>query len=131
MAASNNNRHWGGNEFSKTRGVGEPTGTFVYSTLWKQADMVTVKHYISLGHLSDGEIADRYRAVGGSVRAVLEYDCNRFPLMVKYALSGLRAETANDLVHGICNFAFSPELPFHVLDQSRQMQQIPACNGLL
>jgi hypothetical protein len=51
MAASNDNRYWGGNEFSKTRGAGEPTGTCVYSAPWKQADMVTAKHNIGLGHL--------------------------------------------------------------------------------
>eukprot|EP00550_Attheya_septentrionalis_P010248 CAMPEP_0198288484 /NCGR_PEP_ID=MMETSP1449-20131203/6965_1 /TAXON_ID=420275 /ORGANISM="Attheya septentrionalis, Strain CCMP2084" /LENGTH=587 /DNA_ID=CAMNT_0043986629 /DNA_START=175 /DNA_END=1938 /DNA_ORIENTATION=- len=142
MAASNDDRHWGGAEFTKNRGGfamaasnddpshhwgcagftknrgGDPnklTGTFVYSSSWKEAAMLSAKNYIGLGHLSDGDISDRYRAVGGSVRAIQQYDCNKFQLQVESALSGLREETAKDLAQGICNFAFSPDAPSSVL----------------
>eukprot|EP00978_Attheya_sp_CCMP212_P014585 scaffold37267_cov56-Attheya_sp.AAC.1 len=71
MAASNDERHWGGHEFTKKRG-GDPNtlaGDFVYSSQWTESDMLSVKDFIGLGHLSNEEISVRYRAVGGSVRA--------------------------------------------------------------
>ena len=80
MAANNDDRLWGGNEFTKKRG-GNPNavpGEFVYASRWTEADMLSAKHYIGLGHLSNEEILVRYRAVGGSVHAVECYDCAKW-----------------------------------------------------
>jgi hypothetical protein len=139
MAASNDERHWGGAEFTKKRGGSvmaasndgpsslwvfaginknrpiQLTGTFVYSSSWNLAAMLSAKNYIGLGNLSDDDISERYRAVGGSVRAVEEYDANRFQLKVTEALLGLQDEIAKNLAQGICNFAFEPRAPSSVL----------------
>ncbi|KAL3923652.1 MAG: hypothetical protein SGILL_001537 [Bacillariaceae sp.] len=114
MAASCDNRHWGAGEFTKLRGK-KTKGKFIYASHWEEASLFTVKRYIGLGHLEDQEISNRYRAVGGSVRAIQSYSEDEFKQDVENALSGITKEVAHSLADGTCQFTFMPLAPGSIL----------------
>lgn len=125
MTVSNDECHWDGNEFTKTRSTDVPRGIFVYGSPWKEADMLHAKTYIGLEDLSDSDISAHYRAVGGSVRAVQEYSPDAFQSLVDNALAALTLQSATNLVHGYCNFAFNPAAPSSKLVSAAPKEKIP------
>eukprot|EP00978_Attheya_sp_CCMP212_P000870 scaffold1886_cov36-Attheya_sp.AAC.1 len=119
MAASNDARHWGENEFTKSRSK-LPRGKFVYCASWKEAAMLSAKTYIDMAQLSNNEISQRYRVVGGSVHAVREYIPQEFEVDVTNALIGLNLQTAESLAQGYCNFTFTPVTTLNNRSQTRE-----------
>ena len=129
MAASNDSRHWGGEEFTKYRGShGAPpglanrvrksnseAGKFVYGSLWTDRQLIIAKPFLEgLRKLSDIEVQRRFRIVGGSLRDILEFDEVAFEQKVQAALH-LESTIVQELAEGSHRFSFCPEAPSSAL----------------
>ena len=128
MAASNDNRHWGANEFTKYRGPScedslpgvETTkplkeGKLVYGSLWTGRQVILAKPYINkLRNLHDNEILRRVRIVGGCMRDILVFREGVFQEAVETALN-LDPTTVQELAEGRFKFPFEPDLPSSLL----------------
>jgi hypothetical protein len=128
MAASNDDRHWGANEFTKFRGSSSDIpwlqsqattilkeGKLVYGCLWTGRQVILAKPYISkLRNLDDNEILRRVRIVGGSLRDILVFEEEGFKRNVGEALN-LDLNTVQKLAEGRCQFSFKPESPSSLL----------------
>ena len=127
MTASNNDTHWGGNNFEKHRlGVRndswkdlEPTrrkkaGRLIHGSLWTGQQLLVAKVYLGLSDLADDELLRRYRIAGGSVRDILDFNEQVFVNKVKRAL-----EIDDVLVHGLMTgayqFPYTPSAPSSIL----------------
>ena len=129
MAASNDERHWGGADFTKLR---QPMilppdplrqgpkprrpGVHVYGSLWTGNQLVAAMPFIFawLG-LDDDEILRRFRIVGGSMRDMLDFDENKFKNSVMTALGGLDEKAVRQLYNGRYEFAFRQNSPSSIL----------------
>lgn len=126
MDASNDEKHWGGNNFTKFRGSASPLemldrptrthpGILVFGSPWTGRQVVLAKPYLHLlQQLTDNEVLRRYRIVGGSLRDVLFFDERNFTNKVQTALE-LDAITIHELVEGRYKFTFQPNAPSSIL----------------
>ena len=126
MAASNDNRHWGGNEFTKNRQPSSSVarlrvytdlkeGKLVYGSLWKGCQVILAKPYFDLLHsLDDNEVLHRFRIVGGCLRDILLFSEDVFKQAVGTALS-LDPTVFQELAEGRFQFPFKPDSPSSLL----------------
>jgi hypothetical protein len=124
MAASNDKRHWGANEFTKFRGPSTVVpgwstrlreGKLVYGCLWTGRQVILAKPYIGdLRELDDNEILRRVRIVGGSLRDILLFEEAKFESNVGRALN-LDENTVQELAEGRYQFPFEPDSPSSLL----------------
>jgi len=126
MAASNDSRHWGGNNFTKFRGSVTPMfgldpghsskpGILVYGSLWTGRQVILTKPYLpDIQDLSDNEVLRRFRVVGGSLRDIIMFDEKIFKERVVTALA-LDQVTVNELVDGRYKCTFQPDAPSSIL----------------
>lgn len=129
MVASNDNRLWGGEEFTKFRGPSSQvpflkaapisstvkpnskSGRFVYGCLWTAPQVLAAKQYLStVANLDDNEVLRRFRIVGGSIRDIIEFQEEGFKQDVETALN-LGTETVAKLAAGPHQFIFKEESP--------------------
>ena len=115
MAASNDECHWGSNEFTKTQVHGVPSSKCVYYAPWTEAAILSAKNCIGLAQFSDNKVLECHQAAGGSVHAIMEFDPLRYEISVNNALDALSFQTAQSLACSYCNFAFNPDAPLSKL----------------
>ena len=124
MNASNDEKHWGGNEFTKFRGsASSPAweqddrrpGIMVYGSPWTGRQLLLAKPYLGLlQQHSEDELLRRHRIVGGSIRDIIWFDEDEFTEKVETALQ-LDSVTVNALVAGRYQFTFQANAPSSVL----------------
>lgn len=123
MSASNESDHWGGKNFTKTRKpatqsmvdivTAKKGGELVYGSLWTGRQVLLAQPHVAPS-LTDAELLDRFRMVGGSLRDILYNNNENFVSQVDSALH-LDATTVQELVEGSYRFAFDSSSPSSVL----------------
>lgn len=97
--ASPDSRHWGGNEFSKTRD-GQLGGLFCYYPLWSLAEVLAAAKYVPL-NLSDSKITALYHKYGGAVRLMAE-DTGVLQAQERNQMEGMNKLTSEQAVDICC-----------------------------
>ena len=127
MISSNDEKHWGGTNFTKFRGAasqlrlpGDPAsslpGILVFASLWTGRQVIAAKpHLHAIRELDDNDVQYRVRVVGGSLRDVLFFDETTFRNKVQSLITGLETNTVHQLVEAKYLFSFKPQAPSSVL----------------
>ena len=130
MNASNDERHWGGSNFTKFRsapkrahwalgGDGRETtpikaGKIIHGSLWSGHQLLVAKAYLFNQLLDDDELLRRFRIVGGSIRDIVEFDEDKFKEKVAAALN-IDDVMVQGLVDGNYQFSYKPAEPSSAL----------------
>lgn len=101
IVASLDRRHWGGREFAKVRG--SVKGYFRYYPIWTLSELLDARCVLG-NQLSEEDIFERYRQVGGIPRHVFDVDGVSTTLEVqKQALFNLKENQARKIAFGDFN----------------------------
>mmetsp|Transcript_21989 Transcript_21989/g.51810 ORF Transcript_21989/g.51810 Transcript_21989/m.51810 type:complete len:638 (-) Transcript_21989:137-2050(-) len=128
MAASNDDTHWGGNDFAKDRAPNIRTpaipyvaaeientrnierGVFVYGRLWTGPQLLLARPYISLlWDIEEDELLHRFRIVGGSIRDIYSFQATEVEERIEDSLALLDEGSVNNIMSGSFRFAFKPQ----------------------